>query len=146
VLSLLEENQTLTKQLSKLQRELAMREIDGLLGQVEQAGGVSVLSAQVKADSTDMLREMSDWLRDRLKSGVVVLGAEINGRPSLIAAVTQDLVGRGLDAGKIVRQVAKVIGGGGGGRPTLAEAGGKDAQRLPEALATVQQIVAEAVK
>jgi alanyl-tRNA synthetase len=60
--------------------------------------------------------------------------------------VTQDLVGRGLDAGKIVRQVAKVIGGGGGGRPTLAEAGGKDAQRLPEALATVQQIVAEAVK
>jgi alanyl-tRNA synthetase len=146
VLSLLEENQMLTKQLSKLQRELAMREIDGLLGQVEQAGGVSVLSAQVKADSTDMLREMSDWLRDRLKSGVVVLGAEINGRPSLIAAVTQDLVGRGLDAGKIVRQVAKVIGGGGGGRPTLAEAGGKDAQRLPEALATVQQIVAEAVK
>ncbi|HJW83021.1 MAG TPA: alanine--tRNA ligase [Anaerolineae bacterium] len=146
VLSLLEENQTLSKQLAKLQRELAMREIDGLLGQVEQVNGVPVLSAQVKADSTDMLREMSDWLRDRLKSGIVVLGAEINGRPSLITAVTQDLVERGLDAGKIVRQVAKVIGGGGGGRPTLAEAGGKDMQRLPEALASVRQIVAEAVR
>jgi alanyl-tRNA synthetase len=93
-----------------------------------------------------MLREMSDWFRDRLKSGVVVLGAVMNKRPSLIAAVTPDLVERGLDAGKIVRQAARVVGGGGGGKPTLAEAGGKDASKLPEALASVRQIVAEAMR
>jgi len=108
--------------------------------------GVAVLSVQVKADTVDMLREMTDWFRDRLKSGVVVLGAVMDRRPSLIAAVTPDLVTRGLDAGQIVRQVAQLIGGGGGGKPTLAEAGGKDAARLPEALATVPKIVAESVR
>ena len=146
VLALLEENQALHKQLERVRRESAQREVDALLGRVEQVKGVPVLSVQVKADTADMLREMSDWFRDRLKSGVVVLGAVINNRPSLIAAVTPDLVLRGLDAGKIVRQVAQVVGGGGGGKPTLAEAGGKDAARLPEALASVSKIVAETAK
>ena len=89
---------------------------------------------------------MSDWFRDRLKSGVVVLGTVMDRRPALIAAVTPDLVERGLDASQIVRQVAKVVGGGGGGRPTLAEAGGRDASKLPDALATVRQIVAEIIR
>ncbi|HEY4691545.1 MAG TPA: DHHA1 domain-containing protein, partial [Anaerolineae bacterium] len=146
VLALLEENQMLVKQLEKMRRESAQREVDALLGRVEQINGVQVLSVQVKADTSDMLREMTDWFRDRLKSGVVVLGAVINNRPSLIAAVTPDLVPRGLDAGKIVRQVAQVVGGGGGGKPTLAEAGGKDASRLPEALASVSKIVAEVMR
>jgi alanyl-tRNA synthetase len=146
VLALLEENQLLSKELTRVRRESAQREVEALMSKVEQVNGVTVLSAQVKADTVEMLREMSDWFRDRLKSGVIVLGAITDKRPSLIAAVTPDLVGRGLDAGKIVRQVARVIGGGGGGKPTLAEAGGKDAARLPEALATVRQIVAEAVR
>ncbi len=145
-LALLEENQSLAKQLEKVRRESAQREVDALLGRVEQVSGVAVLSAQVQADTVDMLREMTDWLRDRLKSGVVVLGAVMERRPSLIAAVTPDLVARGLDAGKIIRQVAQVIGGGGGGKPTLAEAGGRDASRIPEALAAVRQIVAETVR
>jgi len=145
VLALLEENQTLHKQLDRVRRESAQREVDALLAKVERVNDVSVLSVQVNADSTDMLREMSDWFRDRLKSGVVVLGAIMDKRPSLIAAVTPDLVERGLDAGKIVRQAAQVVGGGGGGKPTLAEAGGKDASKLLDALASVRQIVAEAM-
>ena len=145
-LALLEENQMLLKQLDKVRRESAQHEVDALMGRVEQVNGVAVLSVQVKADTVDMLREMTDWFRDRLKSGVVVLGAVMDRRPSLIAAVTPDLVTRGLDAGQIVRQVAQLIGGGGGGKPTLAEAGGKDAARLPEALATVPKIVAESVR
>ncbi len=145
VLALLEENQTLTKQLEKIRRESAQREVEALMGKVEQVNGVSVLSAQVTADTSDMLREMSDWFRDRLKTGVVVLGTVMDKRPILIAAVTPDLVTRGLDAGKIVRQVAQILGGGGGGKPTLAEAGGKDAAKLPDALAMVKQIVAESV-
>ena len=146
VLALLEANQILQKHLDKMRRESAQREVDALLSRVEYVNDVAVLSAQVKADTTDMLREMTDWFRDRLKSGVVVLGAVMNKRPSLIAAVTPDLIERGLDAGQIVRQAARVIGGGGGGKPTLAEAGGKDASKLLEALASVRQIVAESVR
>ena len=116
------------------------------LDQVEQVSGVPVLAAQVKALDAEMLREMSDWFRSKVGSGVVVLGAVVDGKPSLLAAVTPDLVERGLDAGKIVRAAAQLIGGGGGGKPTLAQAGGKDASRMPEALATVKQSVAEAVR
>jgi alanyl-tRNA synthetase len=76
----------------------------------------------------------------------VVLGTVMDQRPALIVAVTPDLVERGLDAANIVRQAARMIGGGGGGRPTLAEAGGRDASKLLDALATVRQIVAEIVQ
>ena len=86
---------------------------------------------------------MSDWARAKLGSGVVALGAVFDGKPNLLVAVTPDLVERGLDAGKIVRSAAQAIGGGGGGRPTLAQAGGKDASRLNDAVSSVKQIVAQ---
>jgi alanyl-tRNA synthetase len=89
-----------------------------------------------------MLREMSDWFRDRLGSAVVVLGAVINDKPLIIATVTPDLVKRGLHAGKLVKEVAAVVGGGGGGKPAMAQAGGKDAAKLPQALAKVDELVA----
>ena len=108
--------------------------------------GVAVLALKVNAFDVDMLREMSDWARAKLGSAVVALGAEFDGKPSLLVAVTPDLVERGLDAGKIVRTAAQHIGGGGGGRPTLAQAGGKDASRLPEALTSVKQIVTDATQ
>ena len=75
-----------------------------------------MLTAQVDADTMETLREMSDWFRDRLGSGVVVLGTVIDDKPLMIASVTQDLTGRGLHAGKLVKAVAAVVGGGGGGK------------------------------
>lgn len=80
-----------------------------------------------------------------MPSGVAVLGSISEGRPNLIAAVTEDLVARGLDAVHIVRTIAKMVGGGGGGKPTLAQAGGKDPTRLAEALAQVESLVAGAL-
>ncbi len=74
-----------------------------------------------------------------------MLGAVIDGKPNLVAAVTPDLVERGLKAGTLIQQVARVVGGGGGGRPTLAQAGGRDASRLGEALALVPGLVEEQV-
>jgi alanyl-tRNA synthetase len=97
----------------------------------------------VQATDMDTLREMSDWFRNRLGSVVIVLGAVINGKPNFVAAITPDLVERGLKAGALVKQVARVVGGGGGGRPTLAEAGGRDPDRLDEALALVPQAVGQ---
>jgi alanyl-tRNA synthetase len=89
---------------------------------------------------------MTDWLRDKLGSAVVVVGSVIDDKPQLVAAVTPDLLARGMHAGNLVREVAKVVGGGGGGRPDLAQAGGKDASKLADALATVSGWVAAHAK
>jgi alanyl-tRNA synthetase len=78
-------------------------------------------------------------------SGTAVLATISNGKPVLIATVTDDLVRRGLKAGDLVRDVAKIVGGGGGGRPTMAQAGGRDAGKLPQALEEVPGLVAKAL-
>jgi alanyl-tRNA synthetase len=90
-----------------------------------------------------MLREVGDWLKDKMGSGIVVLGANIEDKPSLIVMVTPDLVARGYDAVQIIRPIARLIGGGGGGRPTIAQAGGKDVARLAEALAQAPGLIAK---
>ena len=91
----------------------------------------------------DSLRQVTDWFRDRVRSGVVVVGAVLNGRPGLVAAVTQDLTGRGLHAGRLIQRVAGLMGGKGGGRPTMANAGGGDPARMEQALEQVPTLVEE---
>ncbi len=134
------------KEIKTLKRKLARADFEQILGKVKNVAGVSVLAAQVTVDDSALLREMGDWFRDKLGSGVIVLGAVLNNKPSLIAIVTDDLVQRGLHAGKLVKAVAQIVGGGGGGRPTMAQAGGKNAAKLPEALATVENLVAKSIK
>jgi alanyl-tRNA synthetase len=141
VLTLLDENQAAHKEIGRLRRELAQRELDTLLTKVDTVQGVSMLAGVVKNVNADTLREMTDWFRQRVPSGVVVLGSVFENRPHFVASVTEDLVLRGLDAGKIVKAVAKVVGGGGGGKATLAQAGGKDPSRLNEALAQVRPLL-----
>jgi alanyl-tRNA synthetase len=138
--------QGLEKKVEKLQRELARQDFEQLLDRVQDVEGVNVLSAQVEATNAAMLREMSDWFRDRMGSGVIVLGAVLSGKPSLVAAVTPDLVEQGLHAGNLVKAVAQEVGGGGGGKPTMAQAGGRDASRLPEALSHVPGLVEQSLK
>jgi alanyl-tRNA synthetase len=145
VLTLLDEHQASQKEIARLRRELAQREFESLLGQVEDVKGVPVLAGAVKQVDGDTLREMTDWFRARVPSGVVVLGSIFENRPHFVASVTEDLVGRGLDAGRLVKAVAKVVGGGGGGKPTLAQAGGKDPTRISEALAQVKPAVESAL-
>jgi alanyl-tRNA synthetase len=121
---------------------LARLEFEAILNQVQEVNGVQVVAARVDATDGETLREMTDWLRNRLGSAVVVLGAVIEGKPNFVAAVTDDLVGRGIKAGDLIKQVARIVGGGGGGRPTLAQAGGRDPNRLGEALESVPSAVA----
>ena len=123
------------------QREASRQEAETLLDEARDVGGVQVLAVRSDAPDAQSLREMGDRLRDKLGSGVVVLGSVFNGRPGLLAMVTPDLVERGLDAGAIVNEAARVMGGGGGGQPRLAQAGGKDASKLDDALAAVADIV-----
>ena len=107
--------------------------------------GVPVLAGTIQNVDADTLRSMTDWFRARVPSGVVVLGSVFENRPHFVASVTEDLVSRGLDSGKLIKVVAKVVGGGGGGKPTLAQAGGKDPSRLAEALAQVRPAVESAL-
>jgi len=143
VLALQDELRGQTREVARLRRQIARRDFEELLSQVQDVRGVRVLAAQVEAADLDTLREMSDWFRNRMGSGVIVLGAVMDSKPGFVAAVTPDLVERGLHAGRIVKQVAQVVGGGGGGKPTLAQAGGRDVARIGEALGLVPDLVGE---
>jgi alanyl-tRNA synthetase len=144
--ALLQEMESLKKRLQALEREAGRNRAEALLKEVESVDGRSVLAARVPASSPEALREIGDWLRDRLGSGVIVLGAVVDDRPSLLAMVTADLTQRGIHAGHLVSKIAKVTGGGGGGRPEMAQAGGKDAARLDEALRLARELATEGIK
>lgn len=134
------------REIDRLRQRVAMYETDSVLSQSVSLDGVNVLATRVEATDMASLRERIDVLRDRLGSGVIVLGSVINDKPQLVASVSSDLVERGLDAGGLVQQVAAMVGGSGGGRPTLAQAGGQDAGRLGEALARVPELVSQALR
>ena len=142
------ELQAAQKEAMRLRSELARQQTASLAASAVRLGEppVAVVAAQVAGVDSQTLRDMSDWLRTQLGSAVVVLAAAVDGKPQMIAAVTDDLVKRGVHAGDLVKAVAKVVGGGGGGKPTLAQAGGRDLARLPAALAQVPDLVAKALK
>ncbi len=132
-----------SKEIEHLNRSLAKVNFQTLLNDVIDVQGIPVLAAVVDAADTGTLREMADWFRDKMQGGVIVLGTVINEKPLLIAATTQTVVKeRGVHAGNLIRDLAKIVGGGGGGRPDIAQAGGRDVDKLPAAIAKVPQLVA----
>lgn len=146
VLALIEDAQSAEKEIHRLRQQLARRDFEALLTQTQNLDGVALLAASVKVSQIESLRQMTDWFRERHPSSVAVLGAVIDGRPFLVATVTADLVKRGLRADDLIRKIARIVGGGGGGRPTLAQAGGRDASRLDEALSSVRGWVERATE
>ncbi|MDY6911494.1 MAG: alanine--tRNA ligase [Chloroflexota bacterium] len=129
------------KRARELEGQLLRKTAESLLAEVRQVNGISVLAAKVSASNMELLRETGDWLKDKLGSAVIVLGAIIDGNPRFLAMVTPDLVSKGIHAGKIVKQVAQVTGGGGGGKPEMAQAGGKDKSKIDEALRLVPNLI-----
>ena len=143
---LLEDLRAAHKEVEQLYRQLARADFEALLGRVVEVEGVPVLAAHVAAPDVETLREMADWFRDKIKGGVIVLGTVIEDKPLFIAATTKELNARGIHAGNLVRQVAQRVGGGGGGRPDMAQAGGRDVSKLDEALAAVEELVRAALQ
>lgn len=140
--SLQEQLKEAERELDSLRSRLARLEAEDVLSRVQEVNGVKVLAARVAAPDMDALRQMGDMMRDKIGSGIVVLGAETGeGKVNLVAMVTKDLVNKGFHAGKIIKEVASRIGGGGGGRPDMAQAGGKNPAALDEALALVPHLV-----
>jgi alanyl-tRNA synthetase len=140
---LLDEQKQLERQLAELEGKLARSRADDLVASARQVNGVAVVAGRMDGLDAEGLRAAADRLRDRLGSGVVCLGGAHDGKVNLVAAVTKDLTKR-FQAGKLIQEVAKVVGGGGGGRPDLAQAGGKDAAKLDDALNLVYDYVGRA--
>ncbi len=136
-----DENDELRRQIQALERQNTLQAAEILLDSKRDINGVSVLSARTEASNADALREISDWLRDKMGSGIVVLGAIINGRPTISVGITRDLVDAGVDAREYARDLGRIIGGGGGGRPDMAQAGGRNADKLDAAIESAQDIV-----
>ncbi|HAD06296.1 MAG TPA: alanine--tRNA ligase [Anaerolineaceae bacterium] len=139
--ALLKELDEARDQLSLLRRQLVTAEFEQALNSVRQMQGVNVLAAQLSNADAETLRQMCDRFRQKFTTGVIVLASVENEKPLLIGALSDDLVKRGWHAGDLIKSVATVVGGGGGGRPNLAQAGGKDVGRLPEALQQVYEWV-----
>lgn len=139
VANLLKESRTKNKEIENLRARLAQLEIGALLAAERQVNGVSVFISRIRVKDMDSLRSYVDLLRDRMKSGIVVLGASSDEKAMLVASVSADLVVEGYHAGQILSAIAPLVGGGGGGRPDMAQAGGKNPACLEQALKEAEQ-------
>ena len=138
---LLDGQRLLEKQLESMGGRLAKSRAQDLVAAARQIGGVAVVAARVDGLDQEGLRAVVDSVRDRLGSGVICLGSVKDDKVNLVAAVSKDLTPR-FNAGKLIQEVARAVGGGGGGRPDLAQAGGKDPSKLDAALGLVHDWVA----
>lgn len=140
--SLIEQNRKLEKTL-KQQAAASNKDVAAtLLDKMSMVGDVPLIAEVVEGQGMEGLRGVLDLVRPSLKSGVIVLGGDADGKAAFVASVSEDLVKRGIHAGKLIGQIAKVAGGGGGGQPNKAQAGGKDPAKVPEAIAKVTEFLA----
>jgi len=142
IAQILENVRNLEKELARLKSRLASSQGDELIDQAVDVKGIKVLAATMEGADAKALREAMDKLKDKLKSAALVLATATDGKVSLIAGVTSDLTKK-IKAGDLVNHVAQQVGGKGGGRPDMAQAGGTDPSKLPEALASVRAWVSE---
>lgn len=132
------------RELEQLRGKLLRGDVGHLLQQAVDVKGVKVLAVRVQASDMEGLRSLGDLLRDRLESGVIILGSAFDDKVGLVGLVTSDLVkNAGLHAGKIIKEVARLVDGGGGGKPEMAQAGGKNPARLDDALRRGVELVGE---
>lgn len=130
-----------SKLAKSLEWELTKKEAEVLLDKVEVINGINVLSARVSSSNIQIMREMADFIKDRLKSVIIILGAIKEDGAVFVASVTPDLIEKGYSAKDIINNVSKVTRGGGGGRVDFAQAGGKDKSKLDEALRLVKTLI-----
>lgn len=130
------------KKIKIIRNKLAHYEVDKLLFKKKEIKGVNIISLKVEAEDNNDLRNWGDLIKEKIKSGIVVLGTELdNGKVALLAMVTDDLVEKGYNAGNIIKDIAPIVGGKGGGKKTMAQAGGSKADKLNQALEKVYEII-----
>ncbi len=137
---ILSHQKALEKEVDLLKVKIASTSVDDIEADVKSIDGVKVLAKKVAVDHPAALRDLADRFKDKIKSGIVVLGSTAESKALLIVIVTKDLTDR-FHAGRIVKQVAAVVGGGGGGRPDMAQAGGTKPEKLDEALEKAYEVI-----
>jgi len=142
----LEERKQIEKELESLRSEVAGSAMQKLAATAASVGETRLVAAEVNARSMDELKSMADALREELKSGIAVLAAAIDDKPALVVTLTPDLVKRGMDSVPIAKELAKLVGGGGGGRPHMATAGGRDIGGIRQIVEQAQSMLEKFVK
>ncbi|MCH5281755.1 MAG: alanine--tRNA ligase [Lachnospiraceae bacterium] len=138
---LVAENKALHGELESLKSKAAKDALGDVMDQVQEVSGVKLLAAQVNGVDMNGLRDLGDQLKDKLGDGVILLASETGGKVNLVAMATDAAMSKGAHAGNLIKGVASLVGGGGGGRPNMAQAGGKDPAGIPEALTAAKQVL-----
>lgn len=136
-----EEMKRLQKENEALKNKLASGSMDEILKSSKEIGELNVIAYKLSNMDMDSLRNLGDKLKDKLESCLIVLASDKDGKVNLVSMASEDAVKKGAHAGKVIKEVAKITGGGGGGRPNMAQAGGKDPSKIDEALAKVYELV-----
>lgn len=137
------EQKELEKELETMKEKLAGSKKDDLIDQLEEVAGINLLTAELEDLDNSALRNLTDQLKDKIDSGIIVLASKGENKVIFVASVSEDLIAKGFKAGNIIAQVAKIAGGGGGGRPDMAQAGGSKPENTSAALAEVKNIIKE---
>lgn len=144
--SILKENKELEKEIEAIKRESAKENLDEVLGEAKDLDGIKILAKKYEGQDVNTLRDLADEFRDKLGDSVITLATVNDGKINFVVASSDKAIERGLKAGDIIKQVAAITGGGGGGRPNMATAGGKDVEKLDEALNKVYDITNNLLK
>ena len=131
------------KQTEKFRKMKEMADAQKLLMAVKKYGDIQVVSGHANVNSVDELRGMADTLMEKLENGLVVLNTVIDGKVNFVVKASKGAVDEGVHAGKIVKEMAKLVGGGGGGRPDMATAGGKIPDKIPDAMEKAHEMIEE---
>ncbi len=143
---LVNEGREKDKELNKLKSQLASGSTEDLLNQIESINGVDIIAQSIDNQGMDDLRKIGDLLKEKIASGLIVLASKNDNKVNFIAMATKDVLVKGVHSGNLVKEAAKVTGGGGGGRPDMAQAGGKNPDKIEEALNRVRQVLKEQLK
>ena len=139
------ENKELHSEVESLKSKLAKDAMGDVMDQIEEVNGVKVIAVSVEDMDMNGLRDLGDQLKEKLGEGVVVIASSAGGKVSLMATATEDAMKKGAHAGNLIKAIASCVGGGGGGRPNMAQAGGKNPAGIPDALAKVKEVLAEQI-
>lgn len=139
VINLKKESKEKDKEIQKLSNELLKKSMDKILEQCEEINGIKLFSIKLKDKDANSLREISDKIKDKNNSCIIFLASELNEKVLFVSSVTNDLIEKGIHAGNIVKKAASIAGGGGGGRPDFAQAGGKNPNKIDEAINAVKE-------
>ena len=146
VTSLLEENKSLSKELHDMKTKMSLQAIDSVLDSKVDVNGVNLVTTKFEGMDMNTLKEVADNLRDKLESGVVVLANVANDKLNLVVTSTKDAVDKGVHCGNIVKEIAQIAGGKGGGRPNMAQAGAPDVSKVDEALNHASEVLKSQIK